>query len=173
MKYPPGEILDRLALGEDSGWEFTEVRFAGERLKGPKRNDIADEMAAFANSDGGVVVFGATDGGEVQGMTRGQLDALDRVIVEVSTQSIEPPLAVEAHRRRLGEKSVMLVAVPRGHAQHDSPGGSYHRVGSSKIKMSGDQRLRLAQERAMSRFAGGGRASVAGGRLALARPEPH
>ncbi len=65
VKYPPGEILDRLALGEDSGWEFTEVRFAGERLKGPKRNDIADEMAAFANSDGGVVVFGATDAGEV------------------------------------------------------------------------------------------------------------
>ena len=45
-----------------------------------------------------------------------------------------------------------VVAVRKGHSQHDSPGGSYHRVGSAKIKMTGGQRLRLAQERAMSRF---------------------
>ena len=152
VKYLPEELLSRLQTGEDGEWEFKEVRFRTTRLEAPKRNDIADEIAAYANSQGGVVVFGVSDRGDVQGMTREQMDALDRVVVEVCTQSIEPPLAVQLHRRKLEGKHVMVVAVPKGHSQHDSPGGSYHRVGSSKIKMTGDQRLRLAQERAMSRF---------------------
>ena len=152
MRYSTEDLLSRLKAGEDGEWEFKEVRFEGARLKAPKRNDIADEIAAHANSQGGVVVFGVTDCGDVQGMTREQMDALDRVLVEVCTQSIEPALAVQLHRRELEGRHVMVVAVPKGHSQHDSPGGSYHRVGSSKIKMTGDQRLRLAQERAMSRF---------------------
>ena len=126
----------------------------------PNQWEIADEMAALANGDGGTVVFGVTDQGGIQDMTRRQSDALGRVVVEAAAQCIVPPLAVDAHRRKLGEKSVMVVAVPRGHAQHDSPGGSYYRIGSSKIKMSGDQRLRLAQERAMSRFAGFDKSAV-------------
>lgn len=151
MKYAPEELLSRLEAGEDSGWEFAEARFVDNGLETPKRNDIADEIAACANSQGGAVVFGVTDHGDVQGMTREQMDSLDRVLVEVCTQSIEPPLAVEVHRRELSGKHVMVVAVPKGCAQHDSPGGSYCRIGSSKIEMTGDQRLRLAQERAMSR----------------------
>lgn len=63
MKYPPEELLSRLRAGEDGEWEFKEVRFEGARLKAPKRNDIADEIAAYANSQGGVVVFGVTDQG--------------------------------------------------------------------------------------------------------------
>ena len=153
MKYPPEELLSRLEAGEDGEWEFKEVRFAGDRLKGPKRNDVADEMAAYTNGGGGVIVFGATDDGGVQGMTRPQMDTLDRVLVEVCTQSIEPPIAVERYRRKLDEKFVLVAAVPKGYAQHDSPGGSYQRVGASKIRMTGYQRLRLAQERAMSPFA--------------------
>ena len=65
MKYPPEELLSRLEAGEDGEWEFKEVRFAGDRLKGPKRNDVADEMAAYTNGGGGVIVFGAADEAEV------------------------------------------------------------------------------------------------------------
>ena len=46
----------------------------------------------------------------------------------------------------------MLVQIPRGDAQHDSLGGTYCRVGSSKRPMTSDARLRLAQQRAQSRF---------------------
>ena len=30
MKYPPEELLSRLEAGEDTEWEFKEVRFAGD-----------------------------------------------------------------------------------------------------------------------------------------------
>ena len=45
-----------------------------------------------------------------------------------------------------------MMEVPEGYAQHESPGGSYLRVGSSKRLLNGEERMRLAQRRGQSRF---------------------
>ena len=50
------ELLDKIRLGESTFLEFKEVRFAGGRVSQPRRDDLADELAAFANSRGGVFV---------------------------------------------------------------------------------------------------------------------
>ena len=44
------QLERHLRLGEDSRWEFKSVEFAGRRLTSPRRDDLADEIAAFANS---------------------------------------------------------------------------------------------------------------------------
>ena len=119
----------------------------------PRRGDLADELAAFANADGGVILCGVTDSGDVQGMSREQMDALERLLVEICTDMITPPIRPVVLRRETKERlSFLLVEVPQGHTQHDSPGGSYYRVGSSKRKMTNDERLRLAQQRGQARF---------------------
>ncbi len=147
------EIGRQLHLGEDSAWEFKRIEFSGDRPRSPRPDDLADEMAAFANSDGGVLLCGVTDRGDVEGMSRAQMDRLVRVLEDISTNKIKPPLFVTIRRRVLHDtKPFVLVAVPRGEAQHDSPGGSYRRVGSSKRKMASDERLRLAQRRGQARF---------------------
>ncbi len=106
-------------------------------------------MAAFANTEGGVLLCGVTDRGGVQGMSRLQMDNLERVLVEACTDSIKPPIRPVISRLEIEEgKAVLLAEIPPGHARHDSPGGSYQRVGSSKRRMAGDERLRLAQRRA-------------------------
>ena len=58
MPYSDDEIRSRLRLGEDSGWEFKEVEFRGDRPTRDHRNDWADEVAAFANASGGVLLLG-------------------------------------------------------------------------------------------------------------------
>ncbi|MDE2789746.1 MAG: hypothetical protein OXI81_04915, partial [Paracoccaceae bacterium] len=58
MIYSIEEIESRLRLGEDSGWEFKQVEFAGDCPKRPTWGDWADEIAAFANAAGGVVLTG-------------------------------------------------------------------------------------------------------------------
>ena len=58
MTYSEGEIRRQLSLGEDSHWEFKEIKFAGSRPRSPRRNDLADEIAAFANADGGALLWG-------------------------------------------------------------------------------------------------------------------
>ena len=81
------------------------------------------------------------------------MGALERLLVEVCTDMITPPIRPVVLRRATEEGvPFLLVEVPQGHTQHDSPGGSYHRVGSSKRRMTSDDRLRLAQQRGQARF---------------------
>ncbi len=153
MNFSDEDIKRQMRLGKDSRWEFKEIEFAGDVPRSPRRGDIADELAAFANADGGVVLCGVTDSGAVQGMSREQMDALERLLVEGCTDMITPPIRPIVLRRET-DKGVpfLLVGVPQGHTQHDSPGGSYHRIGSSKRRMTSDERLRLAQQRGQARF---------------------
>ena len=153
MAISTDDVRRQLRLGEDSRWELKQIEFRGERPVSPRRDDLADELAAFANARGGVLVCGVTDDGEVQGMSRAQMDALDRILSDACADSIKPPIVVEITRHELGDgKPLLVVEVAPGDAQHDSPGGSYQRVGSSKRRMTPDQRLRLAQQRGQSRF---------------------
>ena len=153
MNFSDEDIRRQIRLGEDSHWEFKEIQFVGNVPRSPRRDDLADELAAFANTDGGVVLCGVTDGGDVQGMSREQMDEPEQLLVAICTDIIKPPIRPAILRKEIEEgMPFLLVEVPQGHTQHDSPGGSYHRVGSSKRRMTSDERLRLAQQRGQARF---------------------
>ena len=152
MTYSEGEIRRQLSLGEDSHWEFKQIEFTGSRPRSPRRDDLADEIAAFANADGGVVLCGITDAGEVQGMSREQIIELDSLLVEVSSDAIRPAVRIRTHHEQLDDKRLLLVEVPEGESLHESPSGSYVRVGGTKRKMTSDEGLRLAQRRGQARF---------------------
>ncbi|RKU26899.1 transcriptional regulator [Candidatus Poribacteria bacterium] len=153
MNFSDEEIKRQLRLGEDSLCEFKEIMFSGNVPKSPRRDDLADELAAFANTKGGVVLCGVSDSGDVQGMTRDQMDELERLLTEICSDTIRPSIHPTILRREIEiGKPFILVEIPQGYALHDSPGGSYHRVGSTKRKMTNDERLRLAQKGRQSRF---------------------
>ena len=50
-------LLEKIRLGEDSFLELKEVVFSGSKIRGPHREELADEMTAFANARGGVIVL--------------------------------------------------------------------------------------------------------------------
>ena len=162
MPYTDDHIRRRLRLGPDSGWGFKSIDFPGREPARHHRDDWADEIAAFANARGGVLLLGATDAGEVPGMSREHLDALERLVREICIDSVKPVIRVEMYRRELDERSFLLVLIPQGDAQHDSPGGSFVRVGSAKQPMTPDERMRLAQRRGQARFIGFDEQTVTG-----------
>lgn len=152
------ELLRQIRLGEDSTLELKTLRFQGDRVVGPKRDDLADEFAAIANSREGVVIFGVDDKSrEVEGIPVERLDTVERYILEICEQSIEPPVHCQTFRLELpdlaGEpQSVLKVEIPRGLFVHRSPGGYFHRVGSSKRPLSPDLLARLFQQRSQARL---------------------
>ena len=153
MIYRVEEIESRLREGEDSSWEFKQIEFTGDRPKGPTRDAWADEIAAFANAAGGVVLAGVADDGNVIGMSRTQIKNLDSLLVEVSTDSIKPPVRIRTHHKELSDgKLVLLAEVPESDSVHESPGGTYIHVGDSKRLMVGDERFRVTQRRARTRL---------------------
>ncbi|MDE0262263.1 MAG: putative DNA binding domain-containing protein [Bryobacterales bacterium] len=146
------DIRQRLALGADSRWEFKQVEFAGSCLTSPSRDDLADDMIAFANANGGTLLLGVTDDGHLQGLSREQMAALNNLIVEVSTDSIEPAPHIDVNHREVDSKALVVVDVPRGDSLHERRGRSWIRVGASKRPLTGDERTRLAQRRAQARY---------------------
>lgn len=152
MTFDENEIRQRLRLGEDSRTEFKEFEFRGNRPVRPERRSIADELAAFANARGGVMFCGVTDSGQIQGMTRGEMDALEEFVVNLCTDTVRPSIEVTTFRAEVDGRALLLVEVPPGYALHESPGGAFRRIGSSKRRMTSDEGLRLAQRRSQARF---------------------
>ena len=155
MRYTDEEILRHLGLGEDSGWAFKPLAFRGDRLTSPRRDDWADEIGAFANGRGGVLLCGVNDNGELQTISREQIVRLDAHLVEICTDSIKPPVRINTHHTEIADgKLLLLVEAPPGDSVHESPGGCYIRVGASKRRMNSDERLRLASAAVRRAFAG-------------------
>lgn len=152
IKIDDSKIQQQLRLGEDSCWGFKQIEFQDNVPLNPASDDIADELAAFANASGGTILFGVTDSGDVQDMTQEQLNQLETLIVENSLENITPCIEVSTNKREIEGGKLLVVVVHQGHAVHKSKGGVYQRVGSTKRKLDTDQILRLAQQRDQSRF---------------------
>ena len=152
------ELLEKIRLGEDSFLELKEVRFAGGRIREPEQDDLADELAAFANSRGGVLLLGVHDKTrEVLGIPVDRLDAAEALIGQACEDSMKPPGTPVIERINLPdsagvEQPVMRVEIPPSLFVHQSPGGYFHRVGSSKRPIRPDHLARLFQQRSQARL---------------------
>ena len=157
------DLASRIRLGEDSALELKEVHFRDRTVQGPKRAELADELAAFANSTGGLLVLGVNDATRsVTGIPLDQLDAVEDLVREVCNDSIKPPLEAGIYRdalpvsseSRLDEppesRPVLVVEVPRGLFVHQSPGGYFQRIGSSKRQIQPLALQRLMMQRAQT-----------------------
>ncbi len=147
MRYSDEELRDRLHGGEDSGWEFKEVEFRGKKPAGSQRAQWADEIVAFANGSGGVMLLGVSDLGEVAGLSREQMDAVERMVVEICRDTVSPAVRASVYKVKLDGQWLVLVEVPEGDGLYERDGRSYVRVGSAKQLMSSDERMRLALRR--------------------------
>ena len=152
------EVFEHTRSGDDSYLEFKEVRLGGKRLRSPRPDAIADELAAFANARGGAFVFGVEDKTrEVLGIPLEALDEVERSIRDVCTNAVEPPLYPIIERLWVAKTdsdrvAIVKVTVPRSLFVHRSPGGYLYRVGSAKRRMSTDFLARLFQQRSQTRM---------------------
>jgi len=153
----PTDLLQRLRLGEDSTLELKRVLTAGPRVTDPRRNDLADELAAFANTRGGTLILGVDDSTrEVLGLPLDRLDAVEAWVRETCNDSIKPALDLDIRKLELPDAQgrpvpVIVLEVPQSLFVHRSPGGYFRRLGSSKREMSPEWLARLLQERSQSR----------------------
>ena len=152
MTISDAEIRRQLRLGEDSAWEFKQMEFNGNRPTSPRRDDLADELTAFANASGGMLLCGVTDEGKLQGMSTEQVAAVNSLLVETSMDAVKPALRINVYHRELDGDAFVLVEVPRGDTVYERDGRAFIRVGATKRRLDGDERLRLAQDRAPGRY---------------------
>jgi ATP-dependent DNA helicase RecG len=154
----PEELLRKIRLGEDTSLELKAVGFKGSRVVQPKRDDLADELAAMANTRDGVVVLGVDDKTrDVVGIPIERLDAVERYVYEICTDTIKPPVSFRSFRMELPDRTgtprpVLKVDVPCSLFVHKSPRGYFRRQGSSAREMPPEVLARLFQQRSQARL---------------------
>ena len=93
------ELLYQVRLGEDSAYEFKSLTIKGNKVDQPGRDSVADELAAFANAGGGIIVFGVADKTRtVEGIAREDLARQAGVALE-AVQRFESHADVEDETR--------------------------------------------------------------------------
>lgn len=152
------DLAQRIRLGEDSTLELKRVFVTGSRVTAPRRSDVANELGAFANGRGGDLVLGIDDSThEIVGIPLDALDLVEAWVREICHDSLNPPLFATIRKIELPDAAnnlvpVLLVEVERSSFVHESPGGYFRRLGSSKRRLPPDLLARLFQERSQSRI---------------------
>ena len=138
------ELLEKIYLGEDATIEFKRAL--------PHRSSLADEIAAFANARGGVILIGVDDDGEIVGVDRHALDTAEKTVIEICADSIDPIVLIFTEKLRINDKNLLKIEVPRSLFVHKTANGYFMRQGSSKREMPTEQLARLFQTRSQARI---------------------
>ncbi|GHU16585.1 ATPase AAA [Spirochaetia bacterium] len=152
------DLLKQINLGEDSVIELKSVKFGTNGISGPLRSSMADELAAMANAHSGVVILGVDDKSRaIQGIPEDKLDITETWIREICNDLIEPPLYCIIRKLIVPlpgetEKFIIRIDIPKSLFVHQSPGGYFYRIGSSKRQMKTDALARLFQQRSQTRL---------------------
>lgn len=136
------EVLELLRNGENSGVEFKRDTIEPRQL--------AKELVALSNLDGGQVLLGADDDGSITGVTRPNLEEW---VMQVCRDKVRPEIIpfYEVVRDIVPGKDVVIVRVEPGydvhHAWHDQHRTYYIRVGTLSREASPEELSRLFQQR--------------------------
>ena len=174
MPIDAARLWQQVALGEDTDLELQEVEFRGGKVSAPRRDALAEEMAAFGNAGGGWVVLGVTDDRQPQALDSSRLDALTSLVAEIYTDSIKPPLDYRVFRvpgPEPGNGGALVVDIPESVTVHRSPGGYWLRRGDRKRQMASAEIRRLSQARGQSDTASTDMQAVRGTGINSLRPE--
>lgn len=90
-------LLREIAAGEDSYLEFKEVVFKGDQIRfateeGKATTKIAEVFASFANTEGGVVVFGVNREGAIVGIDAEKKHLLEQFVVNCALHNCVPQI---------------------------------------------------------------------------------
>ena len=82
----------------------------------PSDNDkITKDLVAFANSRGGLLVFGVEDKtGRVEGHKYDRVQAISSMAGNMAENNIVPPLYISSYTEEIEGKTILVVEVPFG-----------------------------------------------------------
>ena len=147
------DIQRQLDVLKDARAEFKEVVLGDRGVRSPNTEEMASEMAAFANAEGGVIFLGVDDDGVVRGIPADRVGDVEAWIINIASNNCDPPIRPILRREHLSDPTssqclVILVEVRRGLYVHSTSGGRHAvRVGSTGQIPRGATLARLFHER--------------------------
>jgi len=98
------------------------------------------DICAFANTNGGVIIFGVKDDGQLVGVQGHEED------ISSVAEECEPPLRPDVKQFQVNGKNVLVATIKQSMNLHSLSGKVYRRVGSTNRPLSGSEILKEGQK---------------------------
>ncbi len=136
--YSKDEIIQLIEGGENSAVEFKSVDV--------KIDSLAKEMAAFSNTNGGVILMGVEDNGDITGLK--EKTGVEEWVANVARNNIIPAVQINYFEIEISNKKVAVITVGKG---KDKPYQTTKhqfliRVGSTNRITTQNELMRLFQQ---------------------------
>ncbi|WP_172634766.1 RNA-binding domain-containing protein [Clostridium kluyveri] len=130
------ELLNIIKSGENSYIEFKE--------EGIKAKELAEEIVAFANSEGGIILIGISDDGNIKGV---QDKNIEEKIMNICRNNCIPNIIPIYEDIELKGLKIAIVSIPKGlnKPYYTTDHKYYVRVGTTKRIASREELMRLFQ----------------------------
>ena len=129
------ELLEIIARDEDSR----------HQLKANVTNEtsLAQEMIAFSNTLGGMLIIGASDDGTISGLTREDMGRLSNLVSNAASQQVKPPINPITENLMLDEGLVMVIYISQGISKPymDKNGVIWVKSGADKRKATAREEI--------------------------------
>ena len=97
------DIFDIIRQGENSAIEF--------KSEDVKHLNIAKEIIAFANMNGGIILIGVEDNGDISGIK--QQKKWEEWVMNIARNNINPPINVDFDFHVVNEKTIASISVDK------------------------------------------------------------
>lgn len=138
------KLMKLIRSGEGPQVEFKE--------KVPAPNELACEIVAFANTEGGTIIFGVNDEGETTGLEfKGDLE---EYLTNICRTNCLPGIIPSYFLERIEEKEIAVFYVPKGTDRPYRTNRDYYyiRVGTSRRRATKEELLRLFQRAGLAQY---------------------
>jgi len=131
------ELQERILEGENFHTEFKEIL--------PDNETLAKIIVCFANTDGGQLIIGISDAGDILGIE--YRDEAERKVDDVAFNRCEPPISILQETVDMDGKIVLIINIPKGEQRpYRTRSGLYYiRSGNRCRQASWEEVRRLYQ----------------------------
>ncbi|MFA4839643.1 MAG: RNA-binding domain-containing protein [Candidatus Neomarinimicrobiota bacterium] len=128
----------------ERGFETSTIQF---KVTINNINQLSQEMVAFSNTLGGLLIIGVSDNGEVHGLAPVDIRKINQWVGSASTELIKPPISPLTDVIKVQGKNVLVVEVLKGTNKpyYTNEGISYVKKGSDKRIAPPEEILRMFQ----------------------------
>lgn len=129
------ELLEIIARDEDSKHQF--------KANITNETSLAQEMIAFSNTLGGMVIIGASDDGTISGLTREDMGRLNNLVSNAASQQVKPAINPITENMSLEGSLVMVVHIAKGISKPymDKNGVIWIKSGADKRKATAREEI--------------------------------
>jgi ATP-dependent DNA helicase RecG len=138
------ELIELLSRGEDSHTQFKKAQDIRNATA------LAAEMAAFANAEGGRILIGVDDHGDIVGITQDDIRRLNNLVSNVASENVRPPINPITENVSTEKGLVMVVTVREGLSKPyaDNQGVFWMKSSANKRPVTSREEIQRIMQRA-------------------------